>query len=87
MGDLQIMDMPIKRFWMFSESIDRMNSASDIRAVRVAAAVLGQETFKDTLQKLTEAVGEVAVNEFNPEEMPNVERDRDATEKLRSLMR
>ena len=77
--------MPIKRFWLYSESIDRMNSAQDIRAVRVAASVLDNESYKDTMERLKDSVGEVSVYEES-HEIKNVERDPDAGMILKSLM-
>lgn len=78
--------MPIKRFWMFSEAIDRMNSAKDIRAINVAAAVLGEDSYVDTMEKLTESLGEVARYDGNTMAEINAIRDPNATQILRSLM-
>lgn len=72
------MKMPLKRFWMFSESIDRMNSEQDIRAIRVASSVLGDEAYAETMEKLNESVGIVAVRIF--------EKDQGSIDRLKSLM-
>ncbi len=80
------MRMPIKRFWLFSESIDRLNSAQDIRAIRVAASVLDKESYTDTMTKLTDSVGEIAAHEIDPAANFDAHRDQDATDRLRSLM-
>ncbi len=76
--DTHVLKMPIKRFWLLSGSIDRMKSADDIRSIRVAAAVLDDESYKKTLQSLSSSVGDIAtkVNEI----------DRDGLERLKAIM-
>ena len=63
-GDDQVMNMPLKRFWMFSESADRMNAASDIRALTVAAAVNSSESFEAKRSELVSTVGTIVVKDF-----------------------
>jgi hypothetical protein len=78
MSDEKILAMPIERFWLYSESIDRMKSADDIRAIKVAAAVLSSEAHSSTMDSLNESVGMVAHREF--------EKDTQGIEKLKQLM-
>lgn len=62
--DKHIVDMPIKRFWLLSGSIDRMYASNDIRAIRVAAAVLSNEAYEEISSHLAETVGEISRREF-----------------------
>jgi hypothetical protein len=78
MGDIPALEMPVKRFWLLSSSIDRMKSADDIRSIRVAAAVLDQEAYKSTLESLSESVGSVA-NKSD-------EIDREGLDELKAMM-
>lgn len=64
---------------MFSESIDRMNAEKDMRAIRVASSVLGDEAYAESMKALSDTVGTVAVRIF-------LEGDSDSTERLKSLM-
>lgn len=72
------MDMPIRRFWLFSDSIDRMNSAADMRAINVAAAVLGKEAYSETMEKLSESLGTIVVTDY--------EKDSDGIDNLKQMM-
>lgn len=78
MSDDHVLKMPIKRFWLFSGSIDRIKSADDIRSIRVAAAVLDQESYKNALEGLSETVGNIATK--------TDEIDREGLEQLKALM-
>ena len=82
--DTHLLEMPVKRFWLFSECIDRMHSAEDIRAIRVAASVQDQASYDDSMSKLRESVGEVATYEGGINSRD--ERDPNATSILKSLM-
>ena len=73
------------RFWLYSETVDRMNSAQDIRAVRVSASVLNSDSYKDTMERLKESVGDISIYEGGFMDSKN-ERDPGATAILKSLM-
>lgn len=62
--DRYVINMPIKRFWLLSSCIDRMNAADDIRGIRVAAAVLSKESYEEVSSHLTETIGEISKKEF-----------------------
>ncbi|MGZ8497417.1 MAG: hypothetical protein ACXWXL_03340 [Candidatus Binatia bacterium] len=53
--------MPLRRFWLLSEMIDRLKSADDIRAIRVAASVLSSDAYSKTINLLQDAVGEIVI--------------------------
>jgi len=78
MSDVQVLEMPVKRFWLLSSCVDRMKSADDIRSIRVAAAVLDQESYKTTLESLSESVGSIA-NKTD-------EIDREGLDRLKAIM-
>ncbi|MGZ8172580.1 MAG: hypothetical protein ACXWT0_01630 [Methylobacter sp.] len=78
LSDVQVLTMPVRRFWLLSESIDRMKASDDIRAIRVAAAVLGQDAYKQTLEALSTAVGNVAVRA--------IERDEDGVARFKKSL-
>lgn len=78
MSDRQIMEMPIKRFWLFSQSIDRMNAAADLRAMRVAGATNSKEAYVSEVGRLNEELGQIAHREY--------EIDREGVQKLKQLM-
>jgi len=71
--------MSLKRFWLFSESIDRMNAEQDIRSSRVAASVLDGDSYTESMQSLSDTVGTVAVRIF-------LDKDSESIERLKQLM-
>lgn len=79
LSDAQVLDMPIRRFWLFSDSIDRMNAADDLRAIRVAAAAFSQEAYKSTTEKLLKTLGEVVVTNGQT-------RDREGIKELKAMI-
>lgn len=44
MTDVQLFDMPIKRFWLLNQSIERIEAQRAIRNLTVAAAAQGSAT-------------------------------------------
>lgn len=71
--------MPIKRFWLFSECIDRLQASDDLRAIRVVSATSSKEASDSTIPKLVESVGTVVIKDYA--------RDPRATERLRAMMK
>jgi hypothetical protein len=59
----QVLDTPIRAFWMLSRNIDRLEAERDMRALegRVVAAGARRETLEAYQARLCEQVGVVAV--------------------------
>jgi hypothetical protein len=72
-----VMIMPIQRFWLFSESIDRIQSSLDLRAIRVGVATTAYESLSTTVEALTESVGTVVHQDYD--------RDNEGIKKLKAL--
>lgn len=51
--------MPLKRFWLFSDSIDRIRAEADLRELQNRAAVGSSEGIKARYDTLREEVGVV----------------------------
>jgi hypothetical protein len=68
MSDVAILAMPIKRFWLFSDCIERMKASDGVHGIQVAAAVLSQDIYESTLNKLSETVGTIVISESERDE-------------------
>lgn len=64
MSDTQVMEMPIKRFWLFSECIDRMNSSDDLRFLANQSSLNSKEGMDGRLSELNENVGTLVIRDF-----------------------
>lgn len=51
--------MPLKRFWLFNKSIDRIASESDLRAIKVSTAKLSNDIMRETLESLKIQMGSI----------------------------
>lgn len=74
----EMMAMPLKRFWLMSECIDRIQSSFDLRLMRVGSAVQSQEGFTESVESLKESVGTVILKDY--------EMDLEGLSRLKRLM-
>lgn len=75
MSDLDLLDMPIQRFWLLESNVSRIQAERDTRALRVS---LGQHNPQEVMQTLATEMGTVYV-ETHPA------RDENATSTLKAL--
>lgn len=61
MSDTHVLAMPVRRFWAMSDNIDRINASNDIRAVRVNAATLSSESYKETMESYSGIIKDIYV--------------------------
>lgn len=71
--------MPIKRFWLFSECIDRLQASDDLRAIRVTSVTNSKDAADSIIPKLIDAVGTVIIKDYA--------RDPRAIERLKAMMK
>ena len=64
LSDKYILKMPIERFWLLSQQIDRFNAIDDSRRMNVAAAVQASDSFREMNQDLTEKIGVIVVRDY-----------------------
>jgi hypothetical protein len=62
MTDLEVLKMPLKRFWLMNTSIERINAQNDIRRLTVAASAQHSESAAQTRDSLISEVGMVVFN-------------------------
>lgn len=77
-SDQHVLKMPIKRFWLLSENIDRIEAQRDMRALTVANVAQGEEAARDHRKHLQETVGTLVIG--------GAERDQEGFEELKSMM-
>jgi hypothetical protein len=75
--------MPIKRFWLFSDTIDRLEAKEDMRAIRVAASVLDNESYTKSMQALESVVGTIVDMDAPPIEF---KRDEKGIQEMKAML-
>lgn len=83
LSDEQVLKMPIKRFWLFHQNIDRIKAGDDIRAIAVSASVLSAEQYTKTIEGLLELVGVIIARD---QEVGGT-RDVAAIEELKRILK
>lgn len=78
MSDRQTLKMPIKRFWLFNESIDRLQAGKDIRAMGLHASLNNKDSAIELIDSLNEQVGTVVLKDY--------ERDADSINSFRQQL-
>ena len=63
MTDEQVLSMPIRRFWLFNESVDRLQASQDMRNLNVILGAKTPEGAKEVSDKLSEAIGTVVIKD------------------------
>ena len=92
MSDAQVLDMPLRRFWLLHRNIDRIAAEEGQRALHIAAMSQSGEGYSDLMEKLQERVGEVVVFDEDTTEqelkfIPNAERDQEGFNALKMMGR
>lgn len=54
-----VMEMPIRRFWLFSSNVDRIMAQGDLRALMVGASTQSSEGGKACQKRLIVELGEI----------------------------
>jgi len=78
MSDLQLLAMPVERFWLFNGCIDRMNAADDMRRLRIHTSLNNGEAVETVARDCEEVTGTVIVKDF--------ERDEGGINRLKMLI-
>jgi hypothetical protein len=76
----EVMRLPIRTFWLMSDSINRILAEKDLRSMSIAVSSQGNESVTKAHSNLVLELGDVIKG--NP---MNVERDPDAGAKLKAL--
>jgi hypothetical protein len=77
LSDKQLLEMPIKRFWLLDKNVVRIRAERDFRSLAISCAPHAKD-ITELHAKLTEELQA-------PVEL-NMERDPDATSKLKNLL-
>lgn len=68
MRDTHVLSMPIRRFWLMSSMVDRIQAQEDIRAARISRfANADQDSAQSTMNDLRQEVGTVIVSWDKPD--------------------
>ncbi|CAB4122133.1 hypothetical protein UFOVP26_88 [uncultured Caudovirales phage] len=62
MTDLEVLRMPIRRFWLMNTSIERISAQTDIRRLTIAASAQSAENAQQTRDSLISEIGMVVLN-------------------------
>jgi len=77
------MEMPIRRFWLFTANVDRIMAQGDMRALNVAASATTGESGQELQKRLVIELGTIQVLE---ETGPLYEkRDQAAFDQLKTM--
>lgn len=79
-----VMEMPIRRFWLFSSNVDRIMAQGDLRALMVTASAASPEGGRACQSRLVIELGEIQVLEKTAPIYE--ERDQSAFDELKSMM-
>lgn len=85
MGYREVLDIPIKTFWMLSQNIERILAQRDMRALTVAVSGQGTEAAQAHRQNLILEVGTIA--KLNVDPMRDAQRDEVGFQQLRDMAR
>lgn len=78
-----VMDMPIRRFWLFTANVDRIMAQGDMRALNVAASATTGESGRALQDRLVIELGTIQVlQETSP---LYEERDQAAFDQLKTM--
>ncbi|EMB2321431.1 hypothetical protein ACN1NW_000389 [Acinetobacter baumannii] len=81
-----VLAMPIKTFWLLSNSVERIEAQQDLRHLKIAlTGSMGatQEGIEKLIESLNNEVGEIIKGDNNP--ILNTERDEAGFEALRRI--
>jgi hypothetical protein len=59
MGFDEVMRLPVRAFWLLSNSVHRIQADSDLRSLSIAAGAQSGEGFENLREALTKEVGEI----------------------------
>lgn len=76
----EVLEMPIRAFWLMSGNVRRLRAHSDVRSLMVASAAQSPEGIDEVRERLVLEIGEVA-----KEPPTSVERDEAGFEELRAM--
>ena len=74
-----IMDMPIRAFWVFNSNVNRLRAEDDMRQLQVLASAQSGEGYEDCMSGLKEELGTPTVHLDN-------RRDADAIDQLKNAL-
>ena len=74
--------MPIKTFWMMSESVRRVQAETDLRTMTISAVAQSSEGFTEHRERLVLELGEVVTEKS---EVPNAVRDQTGFDELKNM--
>lgn len=75
----EVMEMPLRAFWTYNGSVDRIRAEAELRQLQVLAASQSSEAFKEVAAALKEELKTPVVVIDN-------RRDENATEKLKAIL-
>jgi len=55
----EVLDLPIRAFWLFNKNVDRIRAESDLRELQVAANSQSQEGYTSARERLVLELGPV----------------------------
>ncbi len=61
LSDEQVLQMPVRRFWLLHKNVDRIAAEEDIRVAAIAASVQSGESFNELMNGLRKQMGEVVI--------------------------
>lgn len=78
MTDVDVMNMPIYRFWLMNSNVNRLMAEADLRRLTLSISAQGGEEAENYRASLIREIGMVSKSEDK--------LDRDGLEALRSLL-
>ena len=80
--DDHLLAMPIKRFWLLSDTIDRLNADKDVRAMQVAVSALSGDSYRAGAERLEKVIGVVIDRDITI----TFEKDTKGIQELKSML-
>lgn len=79
----ELMELPIKTFWLMNDSIDRISAKSDMRSLTIAACSQSGESATSHRERLVLEVGTMVKLDDDP--IKNAVRDQGGFDELRKM--
>jgi hypothetical protein len=79
----EVMNLPIKTFWMLNSNVERISAQKDMRSLTVAVCGQDGEASQSYKESLIAEVGTIVKLEFDP--ISTAVRDEDASTVLKEL--
>lgn len=65
LDDVQVLNMPARRFWALESQISRLRSEEDLRLISANAATISEDNHRDVIDRLTLELGETCKVQHN----------------------